>query len=109
MGVRQLHQLGRTGHRLQMRAQGHIARSPKAMQPFGGERLAGFALDARRFVTRGLADENLHALLQRQLPAALLQQIPQYAHGQRLAVHQHAIAIEQYGGKTLRHSCSPST
>ncbi len=98
-GVRRLHGLPRARNGLQLRSQRGIAPLIEKGHPLVRQRTARLRLDPGGFAAHGLADEDAHALLERERPSGLLQHGTQHAVGDRLAVHQHAVAIEQHGAE----------
>ena len=92
-------------HGLQITQQRIVAALAKRMQPVFGERVSGVRLDQRGFVLDCLAHEQAHAFGRREQPAGFGEHVAQYTVGDRLAVHQYAIAIEQH---RLETHVSPS-
>jgi hypothetical protein len=89
------HGLNGAFDRLQLGLQQRVAARVKRGHPGVGQRLAGVRLDARGLAAHRLANEDPHALVRRQRPAGLVQHGAQHAIGDGLAVHQHAVAVEQ--------------
>jgi len=86
-------------------SQADVAAFAEPDQPVVGERLPGAGLDQCAFVLHGLADEQAHALVGRQLPPEFLEHVAQHAVGDALAVDEHPVAVEEDGIKT--HSATP--
>ena len=88
--------------------QAFVAPLAEAHEPFLGERPAGVRLDQSALVLDGLADEDAHAFLDAEHPPEFFQHVAQHAVGDGLAVHQHAVAVEQHRFEASRHTKSPS-
>ena len=107
--VRGLHGVMRARNRHQPRLQLAVAPRIELGHPVFGQRLAGVGFDQHALVAHRLADKHAHAFFRRKRPAAFSQQVAQHAIGDRLAVHQHAVAVKQDGFKlhfySLINSC----
>ena len=99
----------RAGDGLQLGHQALIAARVEGAHPLFGERLSSLGFDERALVAHRAADEMVFALGGCERPARLVEHLAQHAVGDGLAVHQHAIAVEQDRVKPFHQCMSPST
>ncbi|MNT49493.1 hypothetical protein D3C72_1863500 [compost metagenome] len=96
---------GRMGNGDEVAVQRLVAAGAEAAQPVVGDLEAGLGLDERRFVLHGLAGEDVHRFLGRELPAELAEHVGKHAVGDGFGIDEHAVAIEENGGKGERGHC----
>jgi hypothetical protein len=82
-----------------------IAAGPEALEPVVGDPDAGLRLDERSLVLHRLAGEGVHRFLGRDVPAELAEHFGEHAVGDGLGVDEHAVAVEENGGKRKGGHC----